>query len=177
MQKHQYVIHAISTKFERSKPIVNLADKIIEDILKREQNKQEKQRKKEELTEQQNFLMDKIDFHKRFFEPILEESELEAQKGKSLPIKSSPKKMPRHIITKINFQNPSLGIVPNLDKEETASPDFKRRQSKFFTNLTFQKNSSQKEMFLTQLEEDLQADQQFKNEKEQKKKRLLHTQS
>ena len=36
------------------------------------------------------------------------------------------KKAPRHIITTFKL-NTSLGIIPNLDKEETASPDFKKR--------------------------------------------------
>jgi hypothetical protein len=69
--------------------------------------------------------MEKLDFNKRFFEPILEEKELEPA-GFSKRGSVRVKKAPRNIINTLSINN-SPGIVSNIDSESANNADFKHR--------------------------------------------------
>ena len=69
-------------------------------------------RHKSILTPEQNFLMEKIDFNKRFFEPILEESDIEKYEGKKK--RRNRSKLPRMVVNQMHLSS-EPGIVRNLD--------------------------------------------------------------
>ena len=77
-------------------------------------------------------LFQKLDFSKKFFEPILEEKEIEVIDQYS-PVKTTkvPRNLPKFVI------NQSLGIIPFIDKEKAASPDFKNKQAQIFDTDVF----------------------------------------
>ncbi len=52
----------------------------------------------------------------------------------------------------------SRAKVTNLDKEETASPEFRRRQTMMMSTLNLQRVKTDKSVFLTETEEDYKTD-------------------
>ena len=72
------------------------------------------------------YVVEKIDFNKRFFEPIIEEEDIEHKTDLVIHTKDNIKSKGRHLG---RFESTGrIGIVPNMDKETVVSDTFKKEQ-------------------------------------------------
>ncbi|CDW74615.1 UNKNOWN [Stylonychia lemnae] len=145
LSKHDFVLTRVSQKLVKASTNVKSIDQIVNEIVQKEDNnlKKAKSEKEKEFMKRNFLIMEKLDFTKKFFEPILEEKDLHGD----IMVKS---KVPRHIIHKMNIQN-SPGIVAGIDKEHASSPDFNKQQQKFFGDMLFRKQNP--DFFLTSIQE------------------------
>eukprot|EP00347_Sterkiella_histriomuscorum_P010400 403376449 len=144
LSNHDYVLKRVQQKLYKSKTNSKSMNDIIEDIVRKENQNMKKQTKEESKEFQQKYasIIEKLDFSKRFFEPIIEERDIDKHQSKG-------QKLPRHL-KQMNITH-SPGIVPGIDKEHAVSPSFQNKQQEFFDNRMFRR--SEVDFFQTQIQE------------------------